>query len=106
MKIRAVAPALALAILLPHVVFGQNQPLSLEQALERARRRAPLILAAQDRIEEARGRLIGARVLLRDNPALSESRPEGVAPPLRSCPVRRARRQGCSAPPGNRLGYR
>src|SRR5437867_118949 len=73
MKIRAVAPALALAILLPHVVFGQNQTLALDQALERARRRAPLILAAQDRIEETRGRLVGARVLLHDNPVLEFS---------------------------------
>jgi hypothetical protein len=47
--------------------------LTYEQALERARSRAPLILAAQDRIEEARGRLLGAKVLLRDNPLLSFS---------------------------------
>jgi cobalt-zinc-cadmium efflux system outer membrane protein len=32
-----------------------------------------LILAAQERIEEARGRLLGARVLLRDNPVLELS---------------------------------
>jgi len=73
MKCRQVIQALGFAFLLPHFSFGQNQPLSLEQALEHARRRAPLILAAQDRIEEARGRLLGARVLLRDNPALEFS---------------------------------
>src|SRR5205823_4417145 len=73
MKCRQVIQALGFAFLLPHFSFGQNQPLSLEQALERARRRAPLILAAQDRIEEARGRLLGARVLLHDNPALEFS---------------------------------
>jgi outer membrane protein, heavy metal efflux system len=47
--------------------------LTYEQALERARTRAPLILAAQDRIEEARGRLLGASILLRDNPVLTFS---------------------------------
>jgi cobalt-zinc-cadmium efflux system outer membrane protein len=73
MKRRLVVLAVALAVLLPHVVFGQNQALTLDQALERARRRAPMILAAQDRIEEARGRLLGARVLLRDNPVLELS---------------------------------
>jgi len=73
MKRRLVVLALALVALLPHVVFGQNRALTLDQALERARRRAPLILAAQDRIEEARGRLLGARALLRDNPVLELS---------------------------------
>src|SRR2546421_306868 len=73
MKCRQVIQALGFAFLLPHFSFGQNQPLTLDQTLERARRRAPLILAAQDRIEEARGRLLGARVLLRDNPVLELS---------------------------------
>lgn len=73
MKRRLLALALALAPLLPGAVFGQNQALMFDQALERARRRAPLILAAQDRIDEARGRLLGARVLLRDNPVLEVS---------------------------------
>jgi hypothetical protein len=50
-------------------VDAQVASLTYEQALERARTRAPLILAAHDRIEEARGRLLGAKVLLRDNPA-------------------------------------
>lgn len=73
MKRGLVVPVVVLEVLLPCVVFAQNQALTLELALERARRRAPLILAAQDRIEEARGRLLGARVLLRDNPALELS---------------------------------
>jgi outer membrane protein, heavy metal efflux system len=51
----------------------ETQSLTLDQALQRARTRAPLILAAQDRIEEARGRLLGAKVLLRDNPVLEFS---------------------------------
>jgi cobalt-zinc-cadmium efflux system outer membrane protein len=54
-------------------VDTQVASLTYEQALERARTRAPLILAAHDRIEEARGRLLGAKVLLRDNPALTFS---------------------------------
>jgi hypothetical protein len=52
-------------------VVRAQEPLTLEQTLDRARERAPLILAAQDRVEEARGRLLGAKVLLRDNPVLS-----------------------------------
>jgi cobalt-zinc-cadmium efflux system outer membrane protein len=42
--------------------------LTLERALDIARDRAPALLAAQERIEEARGRLEGASVLLRENP--------------------------------------
>jgi hypothetical protein len=55
------------------LVVRAQELLTLEQTLDRARKRAPLILAAQDRIEEARGRLLGAKVLLRDNPVLSFS---------------------------------
>jgi outer membrane protein, heavy metal efflux system len=55
------------------LLLGQNQALTYEQALDRARRRAPLILAAQDRIGEARGRLLGAKILLRENPLLELS---------------------------------
>jgi cobalt-zinc-cadmium efflux system outer membrane protein len=51
-------------------LFAQSPPLTLEQALQRARTRGPLIVAARDRIEEARGHLLGARTLLRDNPVL------------------------------------
>jgi cobalt-zinc-cadmium efflux system outer membrane protein len=47
--------------------------MTLEQALERARRRAPVILAARERIDEARGRLTGATILFRDNPELEFS---------------------------------
>ena len=48
-----------------------QQAITLEQALERARTRAPQILAAQDRIDEARGRLTGASVLLQENPLIA-----------------------------------
>jgi cobalt-zinc-cadmium efflux system outer membrane protein len=44
--------------------------LTLDEALALARERAPTLLAARTRIEEARGRLVGASVLLRENPVL------------------------------------
>ena len=50
-----------------------QQALSLGEALERARTRAPQILVAQDRIDEARGRLKGASVLLQENPTVESS---------------------------------
>ena len=65
--------ALVLGAFAPQALLGQNPVLTYEQALDRARRRAPLILAAQDRIHEARGRLLGAKVLLRENPLLEMS---------------------------------
>lgn len=73
MKRGIVVPILLLEMFLPCVVLAQSQALTLERALDRARRRAPLILAAQGRVEEARGRLLGAKVLLRDNPMLEFS---------------------------------
>ena len=51
----------------------QSNPLTLDQALARARTRAPQILAAQARIAEARGRLAGASVLLQENPIVASS---------------------------------
>jgi outer membrane protein, heavy metal efflux system len=44
--------------------------LTLEDALERARREAPAILAARLRVVEAGGRLAAASTLLQDNPVL------------------------------------
>ena len=45
--------------------------LTLNQALARARAQGPQIVAARARIEEARGRLVGASVLLQENPVIS-----------------------------------
>jgi cobalt-zinc-cadmium efflux system outer membrane protein len=45
-----------------------QDPLTLEQALSRARERTPSVLSARARIEEARARLGAASLLLRDNP--------------------------------------
>jgi outer membrane protein, heavy metal efflux system len=44
--------------------------LTLDQALHRARLKAPALLSARARIEEARGRLKGASILLQTNPAI------------------------------------
>ena len=73
MEHRIIAVALVLGALAPPLLRGQTQAITYEQALDRARKRAPLILAAQDRINEARGRLLGAKVLLRENPLLELS---------------------------------
>ena len=56
--------------LLSAAAAAQTQPLTLQDALELARRRAPAILIAKDRIAEARGRLKGASVLFQQNPQL------------------------------------
>lgn len=47
-----------------------QETLTLEQAIERARTRAPLILAAKARVDEARGRLTGASLLFQRNPEI------------------------------------
>ena len=89
MKLRVpskVLPLLMLAfgIVLPGHAQTQSQAnvLTLEQALNRARTRAPALLAARARIEEARGRLRGASIPLQSNPAIegtvgSRSSPQG-----------------------------
>ena len=45
-----------------------GETLNLERALSRAREQAPTVLVARARIEEARARLKGASLLLRENP--------------------------------------
>ena len=77
MKLRApskVLPLLMLAfgIVLPGHAQTQSQVnvLTLEQALNRARTRAPALLSARTRIDEARGRLQGASILLQANPVV------------------------------------
>jgi cobalt-zinc-cadmium efflux system outer membrane protein len=60
--------ALAVALLSPGAALGTV--LTLDDALERARREAPALLVARLRPEEARGRLAGASALLRDNPVI------------------------------------
>jgi outer membrane protein, heavy metal efflux system len=65
---------LVLALCLaPRGTHAQQNAMTLDQALARARQRAPQILAAQDRIDEARGRLRGASILLQENPTFEVS---------------------------------
>ena len=65
---RTLRAALVVALLSPRPVFATV--LTLDDALARARREAPTLLAAGLRTDEARGRLAGASVLLRDNPVI------------------------------------
>jgi cobalt-zinc-cadmium efflux system outer membrane protein len=68
------AAALAATLLLwPGAGAAQDNALTLDQVLQMARDRAPGIVSARTRIDEARGRLAGASVLLRENPVLESS---------------------------------
>lgn len=64
--------ALAVAFVLLGAGFAaaEDGSLTLEQALALARERGPALLAARERVEEARGRLLGASALLRENPSI------------------------------------
>lgn len=65
---------LLLSVVTASGAWGQQSTLmTLAQALERARTRAPLILVAHERIVEARGRLTGASVLQQENPVVASS---------------------------------
>jgi len=63
-----VAAFLLTLVLFARSSYAQELPLTLGAALDLARQRAPLILSAKGRVEEARGRLAGALVRFRDNP--------------------------------------
>jgi outer membrane protein, heavy metal efflux system len=52
---------------------AQTPPMKLDDALARARQRAPQIIATQGQIAEAQGRLLGASVLLQENPVMAGS---------------------------------
>jgi cobalt-zinc-cadmium efflux system outer membrane protein len=54
----------------PSVAQEPAGALTLDQALARARERAPRLVAARMRVDEARGRLTGASVRLRENPVV------------------------------------
>ncbi len=70
MKLRHCAAVPVLVCVLQANAVAQPISLSLDDALVRAREQAPAVLIARARIEEARGRLAGARVRLRDNPTI------------------------------------
>lgn len=57
-------------LVFPRWVLAQDDVKTLEEVLEIARRRAPLILSARARIEEAKGRLRGASIRFQQNPAI------------------------------------
>lgn len=63
-------PGILLLLTITAQLASAQQALTLDEALARARLRGPQIVAAQDRIAEARGRLVGASVLLQENPVL------------------------------------
>ena len=70
MKLRLCAAVPVLVCLAQAKTGAQAVSLSLEESLARARQEAPQVLVARARIEEARGRLAGARVRFRDNPTI------------------------------------
>ena len=75
-----VAAAASLAVLCAPS-RAEEGGLDLEQVLALARSRAPTLLAAEARIEEARGRQIGASVLLRDDPVVEASLGQRLSEP-------------------------
>lgn len=67
---RALCGAVVASLSLAATVSAQSVQLSLSEALARARDQSPAVLIALARIEESRGRLIGARLRFRENPSL------------------------------------
>jgi outer membrane protein, heavy metal efflux system len=67
MQKSAVVAAAVVACAIP---AAAQQGLSLDQVLARAREKAPQVLSAAARIEEARARMVGARLRTRDNPTI------------------------------------
>lgn len=65
-----VASSAACILLWPVLGAAEGNALSFEEIIALARQRAPAIVAARARIDEARGRLAGAGVLLHENPAV------------------------------------
>jgi len=69
-RLRKAALCAAFATVAAPPSTAATDALTLERALALARERAPRILAAGVRVEEARGRLAGASIVLRENPVL------------------------------------
>lgn len=65
---RLLATFCIVSVALP--MAAQTTALNRQQLLDLARRRAPIALSSSARIAEARSRLVGASVLLRDNPVI------------------------------------
>lgn len=64
---------LSSCLLVSNLAAQSVETVTLDQARARARTRAPQILSAQGRVEEARGRVTGASVLLQENPVVETS---------------------------------
>jgi len=64
---------LAVVCLWQTAAGAQSVTLTLDEALARAREQAPGVLVGRARIEEARGRVVGARIRHRDNPTIDAS---------------------------------
>jgi cobalt-zinc-cadmium efflux system outer membrane protein len=65
-----VSAGLVLLAGLPAIAQQQPAVLTLEDALERARQSAPAVVAARMRIDEARGRVVGASLPFASNPTV------------------------------------
>ena len=68
---------------LPVSCLAQETTLTLPQALEMARKRAPIVLSTRARIEEARGRLKGASVVFQQNPFIDVEAGPRISSPYR-----------------------
>lgn len=64
---------LAVALTAIAIAASAQTPITLDDALRRARENAPAVIAARARIEEARSELVGASALFRDNPTAETS---------------------------------
>jgi cobalt-zinc-cadmium efflux system outer membrane protein len=69
-RFSAAALMAGVAALGPRAGAAQDGTFTLDQALARARERAPALVAARAQVDEARARLVGASVLLHDNPVV------------------------------------
>ncbi len=67
---RRAAVIAAISLAWPRAGLSGERTLTLDQALALARERAPAVLSARARVDEARGRLVAASVLLRENPVI------------------------------------
>lgn len=76
---KATSGALVFSILLPHAAIASEWTLTLDEVVRMARERAPAVLAARARVEEAQGRRQTSGVFLGTNPEL-----ETAAGPRRS----------------------
>ncbi|MBJ6765497.1 TolC family protein [Myxococcaceae bacterium JPH2] len=69
-RLASAALGLAAALLWPRLGAAQLPALTFEEALARARQRAPAVVEAQGRVAEAQGPVAGAAPFLRANPVL------------------------------------